>query len=182
MVQKLQHQGLRVRIEWQGKKAPTEVELSGAKEAIDSTKFWPASIACEALGTVDALEVLACLADPDMESVVINGIEARVVEDATGGYCFIPVVEVDGVEVLDSGSSSWLPGGPCVMEQFEQICRYRDLYWVEASGDSESRCVAVGRFDDLIKGVSAAVEASLYFSIDAAGVVTCELDEGPQEE
>lgn len=171
-----------VRIVWSGNQAPTEVLLRDAKEVIESSRFWPESIVCEAVSVVDALEVLSPVADPDMESVLINGVEARVVTTPSGESRFIPTDETDGVEVLEIGSSSWLPGGPCVMEQHEQICRYGDLYWVEATGDSSSQCTVVGRFDDPRTGISAAVEASVYFSLDDDGQVISELDLGPQDE
>lgn len=171
-----------VRIDWSGKQAPTEVLLRDAKEVIESSRFWPESIVCEAMGVVDALGVLSLVADPDMESVLINGVQARVATSPSGESRFIPADQSDGVEVLEFGSSTWLPGGPCVMEQQEQICRFGDLYWVEATGDSASQCICVGRFPDRVAGVTSAVGASFYFSIDNEGKIRCELDEGPQDE
>lgn len=170
-----------VRIVWAGKQAPTDVLLRDVKGAVNSSRFWPKSIECEAIDAVDALDILSSIADPDIGSVLINGVEARIVTSPSGEYRFIPTDETDGVEVLEYGSSSWVPGGPCVMEQQEQICRYGDLYWVEASGDSVSQCVFVGRYPDRVAGVIAAVEASIYFSIDSGGIVRCELNEGPQD-
>lgn len=170
-----------VRIVWSGKQAPTVVLLRDAKDVVDSSQFWPESFECEAIDVLDALDVLSSLAHPDMETVRINGVEARVATSTSGESRFIPTDETDGVEVLEYGSSSWLPGGPCVMEQIEMICRYGDLYWVEAIGDSTSHCIVVGRFDEISVGLSTAIKLSTFFSFDDEGQVECKLDEFPHE-
>lgn len=63
------------------------------------------------------------------------------------------------------------------MAQDETIYRFRDLYWVEAQGDTENQRVIAGLFHTEKEGVLAAARVSVYFTADVDGVLSCELDE-----
>ena len=68
------------------------------------------------------------------------------------------------------------------MNQVEAIYKFEDLYWTEAQGDAENQCVVVGQFVTLEDGVRHAVHASVYFTVDEAGMLSCDLDDWPQGE
>jgi hypothetical protein len=172
-------------IEWLGRKKPTQLatsDLNEIRKVLESSNSWPASITIEWPDPIDVFEYLAPLSDCDLEETKINGISVVNATTTNGTPAFVPVEYQDEVEVLVSGSSSWLSGGPCVFEQHESILKFNDLFWVNTSGDSENEVVSVGRFADDQAGLQAAVIASTYCSFLADGTVHCELDEWPQDE
>ena len=130
----------------------------------------------------ELLELLTPLASPEIDYLTVNGFYIECAPTDRNTYGLYPEESVAGVEILFHGGSSWLSGGPCVMEQHEQIHRFGDLYWVINSGDMEYKVVVVGRHSEMKDGVGAAVAASTYFSIDAEGNIHSELDDGPQEQ
>lgn len=172
-------------IEWSGRKKPTQLatsDLNEIRQVLESSDFWPESITCDWPNPVEVFEYLAPLSDCDLEETKMNGISVISATTADGTPAFVPVEYQDEVEVLVSGSSSWLSGGPCVFEQHETILKFRDLFWVSTTGDSENQVVSVGRYADDVAGLEAAVIASTYCSFLADGTVHCELDEWPQDE
>ena len=136
------------------------------------------------LGLVVAALAPLAYADYDDRSVSINGYELSGADAPDGEYAFVPSLpyEFPGVYELGSGSASWLPGGPCLMQQYEYIFSLSDIYWVHAEGDSENGRRVVGRFETLKEGLAAAVAASNYFSINRRGKLICELDSWPHEQ
>jgi hypothetical protein len=59
---------------------------------------------------------------------------------------------------------------------------FEDLYWVEASGDSDQRRLVIGRLTDEKEAIRQAVKASLYFYIAADGFMMSQRDDGLQEQ
>lgn len=178
-------EGPTVEIGWYGKKKPIHMplgDLAGIQNLIERSTSSAASITCEAVELLDLYEILRPLADPDLEEIEINGVTTLIATTTAGDYAFVPYTHSKGVEILYSSSASWLPGGPCVMEQHEMILRYRDLFWVDTSGDSENSRKIAGHFGHLDTGLTAAVALSTYCHLNSAGEITCELDEWGQEE
>ncbi len=135
---------------------------------------------CPDLGFV--LECLEPLADPGLDEVNVNAATVVIASTEEGRPVFVPRSDEPGVEVIASGSSTWLPGGPCVMAQYEELLRFGNLYWAEATGDSDQQSTVAGRFDDPTDGLAAAVEVSLFFRFGPDGEIICELDSWPQDE
>ena len=172
-------------IKWAGRKKPTQLatsDLNEIRQVLESSNSWPSSITIEWPDPIDILEYLAPLSDCELEETKMNGIVVINATRSDGTPVFVPGEYQDGVETLVTGSSSWLPGGPCVFEQHESILKFKDLFWVNTSGDSENQVVSVGRYADDAAGLEAAVIASTYCSFLGDGTVHCELDEWPQDE
>ena len=171
-----------VSIEW-GKKSKqfdlAEIDL--IKAAIDDASSWPTGFSCREISTLELLEKLSPLTEL-IDEIYINDTYVVSALNLEEVQVYVPSTGEEGVRVVSSGSSSWLPGGPCVMEQHEKILCYENLYWVEASGDSDQRKIVIGRFNDEKDAIRQAVKASLYFYIDDDGTVMSELDDGPQEQ
>jgi hypothetical protein len=157
----------------------TKLDLIEA--AIEETSSWPVVLCCRDVSTVELLEILSPLTELISE-LVINDIYVEAALNLEEILVYIPSPGEEGVRVISAGSSSWLPGGPCVMEQHEEILCFEDLYWVEASGDSDQRRLVIGRLTDEKEAIRQAVKASLYFYFDDDGNVMSELDDGPQEQ
>ena len=171
-----------VSIEW-GKKSKqfdlAEIDL--IKAAIEDASSWPTGFSCREVSTLDLLEKLSLLTDL-IDETYINDTYVESAPNLEGVSVYIPSRGEEGVRIVSSGSTSWLPGGPCLMEQHEKILCYENLYWVEAYGDSDRRKIVVGRFNDEKDAIRFSVKASLYFYIDDHGNVKSELDDGPQEQ
>lgn len=173
------------RIEWFGRKKPIDLPTSAIdaiREILDSSPAFPRSITCDWPVILEVFEHLAPLADGELEELKINEVAVRNAVRTDGSPTFVPDGYENGIEVLASGSSTWLPGGPCVFEQHETILKFNDLYWVNTTGDLENQVVSAGRFEDPIAGLRAAVSASLYCWLLDDLTVHCELNDGPQEE
>lgn len=158
-------------------------DLQSAAELAAAEDLWLDSVTsnCTDLGLL--LDRLAPLANPELDEISVNEITVVVATRLGGGYCFVPYGSNEaGVELLGSGSASWLSGGPCVFDQREKLLRLGDFYWVDTRGDAEQQRVAVGRFTDEAQGLTAVVKASIFFSFDADGELQCELDNWPQDE
>lgn len=166
-----------VRVDWGKKSNLSELLLSELQNAIIAKGASPRSFECPSLDALQAIVLFAPFADPAMDVIEVNGIECQVAKTPVGGFGFVPVRSVDGVEILATSSASWLPGGPCEMAQEETIYRFRDLYWVEAQGDTENQRVIAGLFEAEKDGVLAAARVSAYFTADVNGALSCELDE-----
>lgn len=177
---------LTLHIAWyENSEARTEFPLNDVRAAADlaaAEDLWLDSVRCNLTDLGLLLDRLSPLANPDLDEIDVNGIIVVVADRVGGGHCFVPYSNEEGVEVLGSGSASWLSGGPCLFDQSEELLRIGDFYWVETRGDAEQQRVAVGRFDDEAQGLAAAVEASIYFSFDSGGELVCELDDWPQDE
>ena len=173
---------VRVTVRWRRQPKVRQVLLSELAAVIDRRIAWPVSFECEALSACETLVALSPFADPDLDAVDINGIEAQVATTPTGHFGFVPSVDMPGVEIVAFSSASWLRGGPVVLDQSETIYRFDNLYWSEVRGDFENQRVVVGQFKIRRQGISAAASASVYFSIDDNGRLTCELDDWPQDE
>jgi hypothetical protein len=171
-----------VAITWDKEPKMREVRLGGLSAALDARAIGPRAMECRSLDACEALVIFSPFAQEDMDVVEINGIHAQIASRPTGGFGFVPSVDTPGVEILAHGSASWLPGGPIVMDQAEAIYRFEDLYWTEAQGDVENQRVVVGQFGTLEDGVRAAAHASVYFTVDDAGKLICDLDDWPQDE
>jgi hypothetical protein len=173
-------------VDWYGGGgAPTEFRLSDVervRQLIMDDGLWPNSFASDCVDLSLLLEQLAPLANPDLDEVVVNGTTVVVAHHIDGGHAFVPYSDFELVDVLASGSSTWLGAGPCVFVQGEQLLRLGDLYWVDTSGDSSQQRLVVSRFADAATGLAAAVAASCFFSFSSDGELVCELDEWPQEE
>ena len=171
-----------VNIEW-GKKSKqfdlAEIDL--IKVAIEEASSWPTGFSSREISTLELLETLSSLSEL-IDEIYMNDTYVESAPNLEGVSVYVPSRGEEGVRTVASGSSSWLPGGPCVMEQHEKILCYENLYWVEASGDSDQRKIVIGRFNDEEDAIRQAVKASLYFYIDDDGTVMSELDDGPQEE
>lgn len=175
-----------LRVNWYESDAETDFRLTdveSVRQLILSEDLWPDGFSSDCPSPVVVLEALASLANPDFDELHVNGMIVVVAHRTEGGHCFVPSSSnEEGVEVLGSGSASWLSGGPCVFDQSEELLRLGDLYWVDTRGDVEQQRVVVGRFPDPSAGLAAAVEASIFFSFDANGELHCELDNWPQDE
>lgn len=172
------------RIEWPGRKKPTNLESTDIEkigEILESASTWPSSIICDWPNVIDVFEHLALLVHQHIEEININGVAVHAAVNFDGTPALVPSVDDDGVEVLASGFSYWLPGGPCAFYQHEAILKFNDLFWVRTVGDLETRTISVGRFTDEAAGLKAAVDASVYCTLSKDGDVYCELDEWPQE-
>ena len=171
-----------VNIEW-GKKSKqfdlAEIDL--IKFAIEEASSWPTGFSSREISTLELLETLSSLTEL-IDEIYMNDTSVESAHNLEGVSVYVPSRGEEGVRTVASGSSSWLPGGPCVMEQHEKILCYENLYWVEASGDSDQRKIVIGRFNDEKDAIRFSVKASLYFYIDDHGNVKSELDDGPQEQ
>jgi hypothetical protein len=128
-------------------------------------------------------DILGCLARfggaeaaNDWFEVLVNGVWVVAAVHVSGGPALVPRANQPGVHYLAAASASWLPGGPCQFDQYEDLLRVDDLYWVDTSGDDVNQRVVAGRYDDEAEGLAAAVEASEYFAFDERGALVCELD------
>lgn len=149
-------------------------------QMIVSDDLWADTFWSDCDDLIVVLEALAPLAVLNFDEIEVNGVTAVVADSTEHERCFVPHSEAAGVEVLQSSSSSWETGGPCIFDQSERLLRFGDLYWVETRGDLDQQTVAVGQYTDANAGIAAAATASIYFTLDTSGKVTCELDDWPQ--
>ncbi len=151
--------------------------MSELQVVINAKGASPRSFECPSLDALQTIVLFAQFADPARDAIEVNGIVCHVAKTPAGGFGFVPVPSADGVEILATSSASWLSGGPCEMAQEETIYRFRDLYWVEAQGNTANQCVIAGLFPTEKEGVLAAARVSVYFTAGVNGVLSCELDE-----
>ena len=169
-------------IKWGKKSQQVDLaEMDLIKAAIDDASSWPTGFSCREISTLELLVKLSSLTEL-IDEIYINDTYVESAPNLEGVQVYVPSRGEDGVRIVSSGSSSWLPGGPCLMEQHEKILCFENLYWVEAYGDSERRKIVIGRFNDEKDAIRESVKASLYFYIDDDGNVMSELDDGPQEQ
>lgn len=169
-----------VKITWYGKEKPVQIPLTHTDEIQDTIDVSPSyveSFSCDLVGLTTLLDALQPIAHPDLDEITINGVMVFAALIADENWQFVPEISHSEVEILCESSASWLPGGPCVMEQSERILRFGDLYWVEAHGDWAYGRFIVGRYTSSDQGIKASVALSSYFSYDKNGKVVCELDE-----
>jgi hypothetical protein len=157
-------------------------EVAAVEQLALERNLAPRSFTSDCTNLVEVLECLAPFASPDLDESEVNGTTVVIANGVGKGFAFVPGSSESGVEVLASGSASWLSGGPCEFHQYEALLRFGDLYWVETTGDSEQQLVAVGRFATKADGLAAAAEASAYFTVGPTGELVCELDEWPDDE
>jgi hypothetical protein len=135
-------------IEWGEKSKQFDLaEIDLIEAAIEEAGSWPIVLYCGDVSTAELLEKLSPLTESFSE-LVINDIYVEAAPNLEEILVYIPSPGEEGVRIISAGSSSWLPGGPCVMEQHEEILCFEDLYWVEASGDSDQRRLVIGRLTD----------------------------------
>jgi hypothetical protein len=165
--------------------APAEFglgDVAQVEQLMSERDLWPYEISSDCPDLAVVLDHLSPIASPDIDELTVNGVTVVVADGLDGGHAFVPASNEPAVVVLASGSASWLPGGPCLFDQREELLRFGDLYWVDTSGDAAQQRIFAGRFTDQAAGLAALAEASIFFSFDAAGELVCELDSWPQEE
>ena len=158
-------------------------QIEEARKAIEESDHEVGSFTTDCEHLSEAVRLLSPLAVQEMDEwTEIDGHTMRVVATGDGVLGFLPQSDHPDAESLARGSASWLPGGPCVFDQYEEIYRLGNMYWVEAQGDNASALAIAGWFDDPAEGLRAAAEASQYFTVLPNGKLACELDEWPQDE
>jgi hypothetical protein len=176
--------GYSLEITWHDDDARTDIrldEVEVASQVIADDDLWIESFSFGCDGLARMLEALASLANPDFDELGVTGLTVVVTDRAAGGHMFVQYSSADGIDMFDSGSASWLNGGPCVLDQIEKPLRLGDLSRVDTSGDAEQRRGAVGRFADPDEGLATDVDAPILLSLDVDGQLVCEFDKRPQD-
>jgi len=176
----------RLHIEWHPEAAaPVDARLSDVPEIVEHMlqhDLYPAEITSDCPDLARLLEHIFPLGRLGGGEVTINGRTYFTGENLEGGATFVPETGNPGVETIASGCSTWLSSGPCVFDQFEDIIRVGDLYWVDTVGDIECRRLFIGRFSDPDEAITVAVPNSFFFGYNDNGELVSALDSGPQEE
>lgn len=176
----------RLHIKWYPESAaPVDARLNDVPEMVEHMlqhDLYPVEITSDCPDLARLLEHIFPLGRLGGGEVTINDRTYFTGANLSGGATFVPETDKLGVDTIASGSSSWLSGGPCVFDQFEDIIRVGDLYWVDTVGDAQYRRLFVGRFTDPDEGLAAAVRNSFFFRLDDKGEPVCELDSWPQDE